>query len=127
MSSNMGHHKEEVHGCPDLIAPRWDVEFHAQIDAFNVVMGVMLANPIKICDHPIAYALHFLNNAKKNFTTIEREALVVVYVLHNLKHYLLGNKFVFYVDHMVLLYQIKKPQIFKRITKWLSIFLKYNF
>jgi hypothetical protein len=26
--------------------------------------------------------------------------------------YLLGNKYVFYVDHMVLLYIIKKPQVF---------------
>jgi hypothetical protein len=26
-----------------LIAPRWDLEFHAQIDAFNLEVGVMLA------------------------------------------------------------------------------------
>lgn len=111
-----------------LIAPRWDLEFHAQTDAFNLEVGVMLAqHRIKICDHPIAYALYFLNNAKKNYITIEREALVVVHALHNFKHYLLGNKFSFYVDHMVLLYQIKKPQISKRIIKWLLFFFKYDF
>jgi hypothetical protein len=26
-----------------LIAPRWDLEFHAQIDAFNLEVEVMLA------------------------------------------------------------------------------------
>jgi hypothetical protein len=34
------------------------------------------------------------------------KALVMVYVLHKLKHYLSSNKFVFYVDQMVLLYLV---------------------
>jgi len=35
----------------------------------------------------------------------------MVYVLHKFKHYLLGNKFLFYVDHMALLYLIIKLQM----------------
>jgi hypothetical protein len=45
----------------------------------------------------------------KNHATTKREALTMVYALHKFKHYLLGDKFVFYVDHMALLYFIKKP------------------
>jgi hypothetical protein len=67
-----------------------------------------------------------LNNAKKNYTTIEREALTMVYVLQ-FKHYLLGNKFVFYVDHMALLYLIKKFQLLGQIVRWLLLFLEYDF
>jgi hypothetical protein len=33
----------------------------------------------------------------------------MVYALHKFKHYLLSNKFTFYVDHMALLYLINKP------------------
>jgi hypothetical protein len=51
----------------------------------------------------------------------------MVYVLHNFKHYLRGNKFVFYVDHMALLYLAKKPQILSRIMRWLLLFLEYDF
>jgi hypothetical protein len=51
----------------------------------------------------------------------------MVYALHRFKHYLLGNKFVFYVNHMALMYLIKKPQLLGRITKWLLLFLEYNF
>jgi hypothetical protein len=51
----------------------------------------------------------------------------MVYVLHKFKHYLLGNKFVFYVDHMALLYLVKKPQILSRIMRWLLLFLEYDF
>jgi hypothetical protein len=33
----------------------------------------------------------------------------MVYALHKFQHYLLGNKFMFHVDHMTILYFIKKP------------------
>jgi hypothetical protein len=33
----------------------------------------------------------------------------MVFSLHNFKHYLLSNKFVFYVDHMALVYLVNKP------------------
>jgi hypothetical protein len=50
----------------------------------------------------------------------------MVYALHKFKHFLLGNKFVFYVDHMALVYLFNKPQVFKRIARWL-LFLEYEF
>jgi hypothetical protein len=48
---------------------------------------------------------------EQKYSTTEREALVVVFVLHKFKHYLLGNKFVFYVNHMTLVYLVNKPQV----------------
>jgi hypothetical protein len=48
------------------------------------------------------YASKLLNNAEQNYSTTKREALVMAFPLHKFKHYLLGNKFVFYVDHMAL-------------------------
>jgi len=55
------------------------------------------------------YASRLLNSFFKNYTTTKREALVMVYALHKFKHYLLGNWFVFFVDHMALVYLINKP------------------
>jgi hypothetical protein len=37
------------------------------------------------------YAFRLLNSVEINYTTINREALVIVYALHKFKHYLLGN------------------------------------
>jgi hypothetical protein len=48
------------------------------------------------------YASKLLNSSKKSYTTTKREALDMVYALHKFKHYLLGNWFVFFVDHMAL-------------------------
>jgi hypothetical protein len=40
----------------------------------------------------------------------------MVFALHKNKHYLLGNKFVFYVDHVALIYLVNKPQVLGKIT-----------
>ncbi len=64
-----------------------------------------------------------MNNVNRN---LECEALVMVFALHKFRHYLLGNKFVFYVDHMVLVYLVNKPQVLRCIIRWLLLFLKYE-
>jgi hypothetical protein len=81
-----------------LIAPRWDLEFHVHINTSNLAISIMLAqNPTRKCNQLIVYASQLLNNAKKNYTTMKKEALAMVYTLHKYCHYLLSNKFVFYV------------------------------
>jgi hypothetical protein len=73
------------------------------------------------------YAFGLLNSAKRNYITIKREALAMVYALHKCKHYLLNNQFVFYVDHMALVYLVNKPQVYSIIVRWLLLFLEYDF
>jgi hypothetical protein len=48
---------------------------------------------------------------------IEKETFTMVYVFHKFYHYLLGNKFIFYVDHLVLLYLVWKPQVSRKIIR----------
>jgi hypothetical protein len=50
----------------------------------------------------------------------------MIYVLHKFRHFMLGNKFVFYVDHMTLVYLVKNSQVLRRIVRWL-LFLEYEF
>jgi hypothetical protein len=51
----------------------------------------------------------------------------MIFALHKFKHYLLGNKFVFHVDHMALVYLVNKPRVLGRIARWLLLFLEYDF
>ncbi len=51
----------------------------------------------------------------------------MVYALHKFKHYLLGNMFTFYVDHMALVYLVNKPQVFGQLAKCFLLFLEYDF
>jgi hypothetical protein len=84
-------------------------------------------NVIGKIDQPIVYAFRLLNRVEQNYSTIEKEVLTIIFALHKFIHYLLGNKFVFYVDHMALVYLVNKPQVSRRIVRWLLLFLKYDF
>jgi hypothetical protein len=111
-----------------LVPPNWQLEFHVHINASLLAIGALLAqNLTDKYDQPIVYAFRLLNKEKHNYTTIEIEALAMVYALHKFKHFLLGNKFLFYVDHMALVYLVNKPQVSGRINKWLLLFLEYEF
>jgi hypothetical protein len=92
-----------------------------------MAVGAMLAHNLTgKYDQPIVYAFRLLNKAKQNYTTTERKALTMVYALHKFKQFLLQNKFVFYVNYMALVYLVNKPQVSRRIAKWL-LFLEYEF
>jgi hypothetical protein len=51
----------------------------------------------------------------------------MVYVVHKFRQFFLGNKFVFYLNHMAHVYLVNKPHVFRRIAKWLFLFLEYEF
>ncbi len=92
------------------INPNWELKFHVQINASQLEVGAILAqNPTNKFDQSVMYASRLLNSFLKKYITTKREALVMVYALHKFKHYLLGNWFVFFVDHMALVYLINKP------------------
>ncbi len=78
----------------------------------------MFQNEIGKIDQLVVYASRLLNRVEQNDNTTKREALAMVFVLHKFRHYLLGNKFIFYVDHMALVYLVNKPQVSGRITRY---------
>jgi hypothetical protein len=120
--------KQKYIETPILISPNWQVEFHVHTNPSLLAMGVMLSMNIRgKSDQPIVYTYRLLNREEHNHNTIEKEALTMVFSLHKFKHYLLGNKFIFYVDHMALVYLVNKPQILRKTTKWLLLSLKYDF
>ena len=51
----------------------------------------------------------------------------MVYVVKKFWHYLLANKFVFFMDHQALLYLVNKPYMTGRITRWLLILMEFDF
>jgi hypothetical protein len=82
------------------IVPNWRLEFHMHIDVSNFALTIMLGpNSNNKIYRPIYYARWLMSSIKRNYTTTEKEALAMIYAIKKLLHYLLGNNFVFYVDH----------------------------
>jgi hypothetical protein len=73
------------------------------------------------------YSSRLFNFDERNYTTTHKEALTMVYALQKFKHYMLGNKFMFYVDHMVVMYLVNKPQVSSRLVRWFLLFMEYDF
>jgi hypothetical protein len=73
------------------------------------------------------YSPKFLNSTKRNYTTIMRKALVMIYALHKFIHYLLSKKKLSYVDHMAWMHFVNKPQVSNRLSRWLLLFVEYDF
>lgn len=92
------------------------------------MLGMILAQlEEREIDHSIAFANWKLSIAKQNYTIIEREELAMVYALQKFRHYLLGNKFNFYMDHYALNYMVNKPVMGGRICRCLLFFHAYDF
>jgi hypothetical protein len=47
----------------------------------------------------MVYASRLFNRVEHNYSITKIVALAMVFALHKFRHYLFGNKFVFYVDH----------------------------
>lgn len=70
------------------------------MDASCIDLGVVLTQPgAGEINHLITFASRKLSKAEKNYTTIEREGLAMVYALHKFRHYLLGSHFKMFTDH----------------------------
>ncbi len=104
------------------------MEFHVHTYASLLIVGTTtFQNLIGKSDQPVVYASRLLNRAQQNYSITQKEDFVMVFALHKFKHYLLGNNFILYVDHMALVYLVNKPQVSRRITRWLLLFLEYDF
>ncbi len=104
------------------------MEFHVHTYASLLTVGGMLFhNLIGKKDQLVAYAFRLFNIVEHNYSTTKREALTMVFALHNFIHYLLGNKSIFYVDHMALVYLVNKPKVSRIVARWLLLILEYDF
>ena len=89
---------------------QWVVSWHNQGKGLWTFQSVMLANV-----------------AKRNYKTTKREGLGMIFAVRKFSHYLLSNKFMFFIDHQALLYLVNKPCNTRRIVRLFLILLEFDF
>jgi hypothetical protein len=83
---------------------------------------------VKVHSLTFFYILFLAHNLASPCLGHEPKARVaIVNALHKLRHYLLSNRFVFYVDHMALVHLINKPYVSSKLIRWLLLFMEYDF
>ena len=120
--------KKKLVFAPIIVAPNWEKDFEVYVDASNVDIGAVLSQKDdKGHDHPTYFASRQLVQAERNYTVTEREALGMIFLVQKFRHYLLGYKFVFHVDHDALKCMINKLQLSGRIVRWVLLLQEFNF
>ena len=73
------------------------------------------------------YASRRLTAAEQNYSTTERKALGLIFSVTKFRHYLLGHKFTFHVDHAALLYIADKSTLTGKLARWALLLQEFTF
>lgn len=76
--------------------------FIIRTDASGYAIGAVLVQGEKEEEHPIEYASRLLIPAEQNYSTIEREALAVVWAINKFRGYVEGSEVSIASDHQPL-------------------------
>ena len=74
----------------------------------------------------VYWASKTLNEAQKNYTTTEKELLLVVYALDKFRAYLVGLDIIIFTDHLALKYLLTKQNAKVRLIRWVLLLQEFN-
>ena len=95
-------------------------------DASNHVVGAVLGQRIDRASHVIYYASRTLDGAQINYSTTEKELLVVVFALEKIQSYLLASKVIVYSDHTALKYLLSNNEAKPRLIRWILLLQEFD-
>ena len=118
--------KRSVVEAPVLQSPNWDLPFEIMCDTSDFAVGAVLGQRIDKKPTAICYASKTLVDAQLNYTTTEKELLVVVFALEKFRSYVLGSKIIVYTDHAALKYLLSKKESKPRVIRWVLLLQEFD-
>ena len=111
---------------PIMRSPNWDLPFEIMCDSSDYAIGAVLGQREDKKEFVIYYANKALDSAQSNYTTTEKEFLVVVFALEKLRSYIVGSPVTVFTDHVALKYLLSKQDTKPRLTRWILLCRKFN-
>ena len=100
-----------------MTVPDWGQPFEVMCDASDFAIGAVLGQRRDKLFRAIYYASWTLNEAQLNYTTTEKEMLVVVFTCDKFRSYLIGTKVIVFIDHAALRYLFGKKDAKPRLIR----------
>ncbi|WJZ92670.1 hypothetical protein VitviT2T_011654 [Vitis vinifera] len=118
--------KQFLKTTPIVRAPNWQLPFEVMCDASDFAIGAVLGQREDGKPYVIYYASKTLNEAQRNYTTTEKELLVVVFALDKFRAYLVGSFIIVFTDHSTLKYLLTKQDAKERLIRWILLLQEFN-
>ena len=85
-----------------MVTPEWNKKFVIMCDASDYAMGAVLGQRIEKIFKDIYYVSKTFNEAQKNYSTIEKEMLAMVFACEKFRPYILGSHVIIHIDHAAI-------------------------
>ena len=125
--------KKMLSGAPLLVHFDMTRPIVVHCDASEYGVGVVLSHLLENGEErPVGFASRTLSSAERNYATIEKEGLALVYAVKKFHQYLFGNKFVMCTDHKPLLGLFAEncplpARAAARVLRWALLLSAYDF
>ncbi|KAK7092164.1 hypothetical protein V1264_009758 [Littorina saxatilis] len=107
---------------PDLSQP-----FVLQTDASDIGLGAVLLQESDGELKPVSFASRKLNAAERNYATVEKECLAIVWGIRKFEVYLYGHEFELQTDHQSLQHLQKTKTTNGRLMRWALLLQTFTF
>ena len=115
--------KSKVMKAPCSMLPNFKKVLKAKCDASNSGIGTMLSQE----DKPIAFFSEKLSDARKKYSTHDKEFYAIYQASYHWSQYLLFKPFVLYLDHEALRFINHQHKLNCRHATWVEFLQAYNF
>ncbi|GKC57073.1 reverse transcriptase domain-containing protein [Tanacetum coccineum] len=115
--------KAKVTEAPVLALPNFDEVFQVECDASGVGIGGVLSQN----QRPIAFFSEKLNDARRKYSTYDKEFYAIVRSLDTWRHYLLSNEFVLFSAHEALKFINGQHKLKSRHANWVEFTQAFSF
>lgn len=125
--------KKEVTSEQVLVHFNSELPLILSTDASNVAIAGILSHKFpNNTTKPIAFISRALSKSERNYSTLEKEALAIIFSVTKLKQYLLGNHFVLRTDHKPLITIFGENKglpvmAASRMQRWAFILTGFNY
>ena len=121
--------KALLQSAPVLSAPDFSRPFKLAVDASDIAAGaVLLQEDDDEIDHPVAYFSRKFNQHQRNYSTVEKDCLALIFALQHFDGYVssAGVPIEVFSDHNPLVFIHRMKDKNQHLLRWSLILSEYN-
>ena len=112
--------------APIMAKPDWNKEFEIMCDASDYAMGAVLGQKAEKMFRAIYYSSKTFDEAQENYSSTEKEMLVMVFSCEKFRPHIFGSHFIIHTDHAAIKYLMAKKEAKPRLIRWVLLLQEFD-